>query len=263
MRIEGEKSYEVAAGREVSVVLYPNESGTLEITFELNVKNIELEWIVDIEFGTKKYEEYISASNLKTIKFDVDLKKGKKEIILHIKTPRAANVGDKMLAHLKYKDWEESVEVKVRQVIVAVKTIIGQESMVAKDIALKSEMNDYGVTAVFAPVNLKGYVFVETAYPDKLLIFTKKIKGVKGIVKGEMTVEEIKHYLTPPPVTSKISVGDIVELVEGPFKGEKAKIIQIYEDRDEIAVELFESVVPIPITVKADTVRVLERKEER
>ncbi len=263
MRIESEKKYEVAAGREVIVALYPEHSGTLEIDFELNVENEELEWIVHLEFGTKEYEEYISAKEIKKINFDVDLKKGKKELILRIKAPRAASVGDRLVAKLKYGDWEDSIEIKVRQVIVAVKTVIGQEAIVAKDIALKSEMNNYGVTAVFAPVNLKGYVFVETAYPDKLLIFTKKIRGVKGIVKGETTLEEVKHYLTPPPVTSKISVGDIVELVEGPFKGEKAKIIQIYEDRDEIAVELFESVVPIPITVKADTVRVLERKEER
>jgi transcriptional antiterminator NusG len=56
--------------------------------------------------------------------------------------------------------------------------------------------------------------------------------------------------------------GDIVELIAGPFKGEKARVQQIDESKEEITVELFESVVPIPVTVRGDSVRVLKKEKE-
>jgi transcriptional antiterminator NusG len=51
-----------------------------------------------------------------------------------------------------------------------------------------------------------------------------------------------------------------VELVAGPFKGEKARVQKIDESKEEITVELFEATVPIPVTVRGDSVRVLEKE---
>jgi transcription termination/antitermination protein NusG len=48
----------------------------------------------------------------------------------------------------------------------------------------------------------------------------------------------------------------------GPFRGETAKVTHIDDTKEEITVELFESVVPIPITVRGEQVRVVKRKEE-
>ncbi|HEX2065409.1 MAG TPA: transcription elongation factor Spt5, partial [Candidatus Thermoplasmatota archaeon] len=58
---------------------------------------------------------------------------------------------------------------------------------------------------------------------------------------------------------AKIAEGDIVELVSGPFRGEKAKVTRVDDTKEEITVELIESMVPIPITVKGEHVRVLEK----
>ncbi|TFG55508.1 MAG: transcription elongation factor Spt5, partial [Methanomassiliicoccus sp.] len=57
-----------------------------------------------------------------------------------------------------------------------------------------------------------------------------------------------------------ISEGDVVELVAGPFKGEKARVQKIDESKEEITVELFEATVPSPVTVRGDSVRVLEKE---
>ena len=59
------------------------------------------------------------------------------------------------------------------------------------------------------------------------------------------------------------SEGDIVELVAGPFKGEKARVMKIDETKEEITVELFEAMVRIPVTVRGDSVRVLQKEEEK
>ena len=75
-----------------------------------------------------------------------------------------------------------------------------------------------------------------------------------------MNFSEIDHYLAPKPLVSGIMEGDVVELVAGPFKGEKARVQKIDEAKEEITVELFEAIVPIPVTVRGDHVRVLEKE---
>ena len=59
-----------------------------------------------------------------------------------------------------------------------------------------------------------------------------------------------------------IEEGNIVEVIAGPFKGEKARVQRIDESKEEVTVELFEAMVPIPITVRGDHVSVLERGEK-
>jgi transcriptional antiterminator NusG len=51
-----------------------------------------------------------------------------------------------------------------------------------------------------------------------------------------------------------------VELIDGPFKGERAKIMQIDTSKEEVTVQLVESMVPIPVTVRAEALRMLEEK---
>ena len=99
---------------------------------------------------------------------------------------------------------------------------------------------------------------------------TKEIKKARAFVldknKGEdvvaeTTIEEIDHYLTPLSTVVGIVEGDLVELVNGPFKGEKARVQQIDQSKEEITVELIEAMVPIPVTVKGDSVRVIEKEK--
>ena len=52
--------------------------------------------------------------------------------------------------------------------------------------------------------------------------------------------------------------GDIIELVAGPFKGERAQVQRIDEAKDQVTVELYEATVPIPVTVRGDQIRVLD-----
>jgi transcriptional antiterminator NusG len=63
-------------------------------------------------------------------------------------------------------------------------------------------------------------------------------------------------------VERNIRKNDIVELISGPFKREKAKVTRINKQKEEIVVELLEAAVPIPITVKMDAVKVIRREEE-
>ena len=80
------------------------------------------------------------------------------------------------------------------------------------------------------------------------------------MVEGDIKLEEIEHYLTPKPAVTGLELGAFVELIDGPFKGEKAKIMSIDSGKEEVTVQLVESMVPIPVTVRAEAIRMLDNK---
>ncbi len=270
------KNFQIPAGRMAETVLVianKDEKRKAKVTFTINANldmhDDSLEWGLSIAgIGKEEHKMLVTKEENTHLEFEFDIQKQRrKEIYITITTPRASEIGDKatfeLLVFSEDFEWHDEIKITVESAIVAVKTTIGQEIKVARDIGLKAKVRGISeIFAVLAPYNLKGYVFVETSRPDKVLALIRGIRDAKGVVRGEMKVDEIKHYLTPTPTIRTISVGDIVELVEGPFKGEKAKVIQIDEAKDEITVELFEAMVPIPITVKAEAVRLLEKEGE-
>ena len=148
--------------------------------------------------------------------------------------------------------------------IYAIKTQVGQERNVADLLygKIKKQRDDEPLVSILAPQELRGYVFVE-AYDDNLVKeLIKPISYARSMLEGEVDFAEVEHFLTPVSAVAKIAEGDIVELVAGPFRGEKAKVTRIDDAKEEITVELFEALVPIPITVRGENVRVLKRKDE-
>jgi transcription termination/antitermination protein NusG len=167
----------------------------------------------------------------------------------------------------KAKD-EEFVEPTIRtdsQVLI-LKTQVGQERRVAEALGNKARRFGVPILALLAPAELRGYVFIETTDPIRVEKGVRGISYARALIKDPMTNQpkdtpftEIAHFLTPVSAVAKISEGDIVELVSGPFRGEKAKVTRVDDTKEEITVELIESMVPIPITVKGEHVRVLEK----
>jgi transcriptional antiterminator NusG len=143
--------------------------------------------------------------------------------------------------------------------IYVVKTTANQERSVANIIAHVARKEKYDVRALLVPDVLKGYVLVEASAPE---VVDQAIQGVphaRSVIKGSSSIEEVEHFLTPKPAVTGINEGAIVELISGPFKGEKARVKRVDVAKEEITVELFEAMVPIPITVRGDHVRVLSK----
>ncbi|MHC1610776.1 MAG: transcription elongation factor Spt5 [Candidatus Methanospirareceae archaeon] len=148
--------------------------------------------------------------------------------------------------------------------IFAVKTTINQERAVADMIesAMKGRAkSEHGVKAILVPDELRGYVLIEAGFPEVIEEMIQGIPHAHGLVKGDMDVEEIEHFLTPKPSVTGITEGSIIEIVSGPFKGERARVKKIDEAHEEITIELFEAMVPIPVTVRGDSVRVLSKED--
>jgi transcription termination/antitermination protein NusG len=142
--------------------------------------------------------------------------------------------------------------------IYAVKTTASQERTVADMIINREEPE---IHAALAPDSLTSYVMVESDGDAVLNRVLEDIPHARSIVPGRSDISEVEHFLSPKPDVEGIAEGDIVELIAGPFKGEKAQVQRIDEGKDQVTVELYEATVPIPVTVRGDQIRVLDSDE--
>ncbi len=146
--------------------------------------------------------------------------------------------------------------------IFVIKTTANQERSVANMIAQVSKKEHFDIRAIIAPDELKGYILLESPNSGEVEQAIQTVPHARTVVKGQSSIEEIAHFLTPKPTVTGIAEGAIIEVTSGPFKGEKARVKRVDEGHEEITVELFDAVVPIPITIRGDTVRVLRKEEE-
>jgi len=157
-------------------------------------------------------------------------------------------------------------EVAFPHTIFAIKTALGHEKTVAENLSMKVKRKRSRIYAILSPTKLRGYVLLEGEKNTKAVEeLIKGVQYVRGMVGGERDIDlkEIEHYLEPKPIVADITEGDIVEIINGPFKGEKARVKQIDTAKEEITVELFEAMVSIPVTIKGDSVRVIEKEENQ
>lgn len=146
--------------------------------------------------------------------------------------------------------------------VFVVKTTANQERSVANMMAMVARKEHLDIRAILAPDELKGYVLVESTSPGIVEQAIQTVPHARAVIKGQSSIEEISHFLTPKPTVTGITEGAIIEITSGPFKGERARVKRVDEGHEEITVELFDAVVPIPITIRGDTVRVLRKEEE-
>ena len=225
------------------------------------------EWSIRLHDATNS-SLFDNHSSQSTPEFDFFLEGTKpKELRLEAHAPIGSAYKDRVVVKLDACLVESPSEcdhlefvAEARQSILALKTSIGHEKDVADGIGSRVKAGRSDISAILAPTNLRGYVLIEGMNTDRMRDAVKGVRKAHSFVDGEMNFMEIDHYLAPKPLVSGIMEGDVVELVAGPFKGEKARVQNIDEAKEEITVELFEAMVPIPVTVRGDHVRVLEKE---
>ena len=157
-------------------------------------------------------------------------------------------------------DFVQTDEEKTK--IFTIKTQVGKEQNTADMINSRAAKSKIKIPSILVTPELRGYLFIEAYDKERIKEMIKTISYARNILEGEIPLEQIKHFLVPASAVAKITEGDVVEMVSGPFRGETAKVTHIDDTKEEITVELFESVVPIPITVRGEQVRVIKRKED-
>jgi transcriptional antiterminator NusG len=136
-------------------------------------------------------------------------------------------------------------------VIYIFRVTTGQEKIVSQMLEKKSKAQKLSIYSILVPENVKGYLFVEAATENDAVHLAQKTRHVKGILKQAIELAEVEKMVTAEkPAALTIELGDIVEIRSGAFKGDKAKVTKIDENKDELTVEFMDMAVPIPTTIK-------------
>ncbi len=153
-------------------------------------------------------------------------------------------------------------EEEMSTAVFAVRTTAGQEKNVANLIAAKVETGSLPIKAILVPEMLKGYVFIEADGPHSVEKAIAGIKHVRSRVPGVVTFPDVEKYIVVRPVIEELDENDLVEIVGGPFKGMRAKIMRIDRTKEEVVLELLEATFTLPITVHADYVKLVEKAKK-
>lgn len=146
--------------------------------------------------------------------------------------------------------------------IFIIKVTTNKEERAVDMIADRVEKKELNVFSVSRPHGLRGYILLEAGDRDSAEEAVFNLPYVKGIIGKTIGYEEIKNMVEPSISAISIKDGDIVEIISEPFKKEKAKVLRIDKQKEEVVVSLLGAVVPLPVTIKLDNVKVIRREEE-
>ena len=146
--------------------------------------------------------------------------------------------------------------------IYALRTTANREQQVLDFVTSNAKKKKLEVYSVIMPHGMRGYVFVEAGSRADAEQAAFNIPYARGILPNLVDYKEIEHMLEQVKKEVNIKKNDIVEIISGPFKREKAKVTRLDKAKEDVVVELLEAAVPIPMTLKMDAVKVIRRDSD-
>jgi len=143
--------------------------------------------------------------------------------------------------------------------IFAVKTTGGQEKTVANFIATRVALRSKQIYAILTFDAMKGYVFFEAPNAQIVGESVSGFKHVKSQIPGIIRFQDIEKFLITKSIIAELNVDDVVEVVAGPFKGLRAKIMRIEAVRREVTVVLLDAPYQLPVTIDADYLKLVQK----
>jgi transcriptional antiterminator NusG len=96
---------------------------------------------------------------------------------------------------------------------------------------------------------------------EEIELIVRRIPHARGMIRRPTPLSEIEKFLHPKKMEVELGPGDLVEVIGGPFKGERGKVIRYDKLKRELTVEFIEVAVPIPVTISVEFVKLLKKKE--
>jgi len=187
--------------------------------------------------------------------------------ILKIKKEKAPEKKEEPVEEAPKKKPKEEITIKKPKKedmnpIFALRTTANREDQVLDFVTSNVEKKGLDVYSIISPHGLRGYIFLEAKDRQSAEESFQGVPYARGLLPNLVKYEEIEHMLEQVKREINIQKNDIVEIISGPFKRENAKVTRIDQHKEEVIVELLESAIPIPITVRIDSVKVIRRESE-
>ncbi|MCA9488061.1 MAG: transcription elongation factor Spt5 [Nanoarchaeota archaeon] len=146
--------------------------------------------------------------------------------------------------------------------IYVIKVTTNKEDRAVETIAERIIKKNINAFSVLRPHGLRGYIMLEAEDRDSAEEAVYNLPYVKGIIGKTIGYEEIKNMVEARASEVTIKEGDIVEIIGATLKGEKAKVLRIDKQKEEVVVSLLGAVIPLPVTISLDNVKVIRREED-
>ena len=147
--------------------------------------------------------------------------------------------------------------------IFILRTTANREDQVMDFVTSNATKKGMNVYSIIRPHGMRGYIFIEAESKAEAEQAAFNVPYARGILPKKVDYKEIEHMLEESKkVEMNIKKNDIVEVISGPFKRENARVTRIDKAKEDVVIELLEAAVPIPITIKMDTVKVIRREGE-
>ena len=146
--------------------------------------------------------------------------------------------------------------------ILIIKVQTNKEERALEMIYERAKKKNIKIYSISRPHGLRGYILLESEDRDSAEEAVYNLPYIKGIIGKTISYDEIKNMVEPSASTVSIKESDIIEIISSTLKGEKAKVLRIDKQKEEVVVSLLGAVVPLPVTIKLDNVKVIRREEE-
>ena len=146
--------------------------------------------------------------------------------------------------------------------IFIIKVQTNKEERALELISDRVKKKGLAVYSVARPHGVRGYILLEAEDRDSAEEASFNLPYVKGILGRTISYDEIQAMVEPSATTITIKEGDIVEMIGSTLKGEKAKVLRIDKQKEEVVVSLLGAAIPLPVTLKIDNVKVIRREED-
>ena len=166
-------------------------------------------------------------------------------------------INGSVLAEPTDKTSEHATEDAAKSKFFAIRITGGQERVVANILYTKITTKKLKIFSILVLENFKGYIVVEAPDANVAYEALSGVRHVRGQIRGELPFKDIEGYLVKKPVVTDLSIDNMVEVVAGPFKSMKAKVIRVDYEKQEATVVLLDSPYQIPVTVDANYLRKL------
>jgi len=141
------------------------------------------------------------------------------------------------------------------------RTTVNQEINVALMLeSIASGLNASGLYSIIVPPDIRGYIVLEARGLHSVNRLIRDIKHVKGSAIGSLSWEEVERLIKTVSPIEKIRIGDVVEIVSGPFKGLKARVLSVDTQKNMVTVRMLEASYSMEATIPGDDIRPVKKK---
>jgi transcriptional antiterminator NusG len=145
---------------------------------------------------------------------------------------------------------------EIKSHLFAVRTTGGQEKVVMNLLQNKIKTNKINILSVLLVDNLKGYIVIEAKDANAAFDALQGTRHIRGQLRGELEFKDIEGYLVTKSTALQLAVDNVVEIIGGPFKGMKATVTRVDNDKQEATVILLDAPYQLPVTVDTNYLKI-------